>query len=220
MKRKVGFLVLLGAALVSTANAQTTYNFWASEDGWANEVNPAANYGNNTYLSVKDRSGLAEAYLKFSAEDIGSLKGKQIGSASLFLYQYQGTNSPGDELNLHSFNSDWSESSLVWNNRPEYDPEPVGALNIDGETNITGWREWSGLENAISGWPESSNFGLVLENNRDGQNDELFARFYSSEYSDPGLRPYLKVTATPEPLSAVLFLLGAGGLVSLRRQER
>jgi hypothetical protein len=210
MMRKLVVLGLMILGVVSAASAQNTYTFQASEDGWVNEANPTVNYGNNTYLSVKDRSGLAEAYFRFSQAEIDQLAGQPIAAASLFLYQYQGTNSPGDILSLHRLNSDWSESTLVWNNRPGYDLAVVGALNITGESNTIGWREWTGLENTVSSWSGNSNFGLVLENNQDLQNEELFARFYSSEYSDPALRPYLKVTATPEPISATLFLLGGG----------
>ncbi|MFH1238874.1 MAG: DNRLRE domain-containing protein [bacterium] len=216
MKSKLAVLTFAAVAVVvlqSAVYAQSTYTFWASEDAWVNEANPTVNYGNSTYISVKDRSGLAEGYIRFSQQSLDSLAGQKIGSASLFLYQYQGTNSPGDILSLHRLNSDWSESVVSWNNRPGYDLTTVGFLNITGETNTLGWREWTGLKDTVSGWPGSSNFGLALENNRDSQNDELFARFYSSEYSNPALRPFLRVTTTPEPISAALFLLG-GGILS------
>ncbi len=224
MKRKLAFL-FLGAAiyvLVPLAvYAQAIYTFGATEDTWVNESNLAANYGNNTYMSVKDRSGLAEAYIRFSQQDIDSLSGHAIKSASLFLYQYQGTNSSGDMLNIHRVNSDWSESFLCWNVRPTYDLAAVSFLNITGVTNIAGWREWAGLENVVSGWVSGANFGLALENHQDNHNDELFARFYSSEYSNAELVPYLKVTTvTPEPVSAALFLLGSGTLMWFRRKGK
>ncbi len=192
--------------------AQTTYTFWAEEDGWGNAANTAANYGNSTYLSVKDRSGVAEAYIRFSQQDLDSLIGQTIESATFFLYQYQGTNSPGDILNLHQINSNWNESTLVWNNRPGYDLVSLSAINITGDLNIAGWREWAGLKNTVSGWPGNPNFGFALENNLDANKEALFARFYSSESANPALRPYLKVVTTPEPVSLTLFLLGGGVL--------
>ncbi len=222
MKIKMVFLGMTLCALVLpfAVYAQAIYTFGATEDTWVNESNLAANYGNNTYLSVKDRSGLAEGYIRFSQQDIHLLAGKQIESASLFLYQYQGTNSPGDILNFHRVNFDWSEASLSWNSRPSYDLTPVSSLNIIGELNTAGWREWTGLENTVSGWVEGPNFGLALENHLDNNKEELFARFYSSEYSNPELRPYLKVTTvTPEPVSSVLFLLGSGVLVCFRHKR-
>ncbi len=219
MKIKLEFLlfwaVICVLVLPLEVYARATYTFWASDDAWVNEANPAANYGNSSYMSVKDRSGLAEAYIRFSRQDIDSLRGLAIESASLFLYQYQGTNSPGDILNFHRANSDWNETTLSWNSRSSYDLPQVDSLNIIGESNIVGWREWGGLENTVSGWVSGANYGLVLENHMDNHKEELFARFYSSEYSELGLKPYLKVTTvTPEPVSTVLFLLGGGILMA------
>jgi hypothetical protein len=207
--------VVLGAG-GGWAFADQTYTFLAAQDAWVNEANPTANYGNATYMSVKDRSGLAEGYLKFNQADLDTLLNKPITSASLFLYQYQGTNSPGDTLNLHRITSDWDESTVDWNSRPGYAAEPVSALAVAGEANTIGWREWIGLESTVSSWAGNAHFGLALENNKDSQNEELFSRFYSSEYSNAALRPYLKVTAAPEPVSMLLFSLG-GGVLGLKR---
>jgi len=205
--------VLAMAAMVSLpclGRAQTTYTLYPQEDGWVNEANPTANYGNATYLSVKDRSGLAEAYMRFSDADLAGLRGQDIASASLFLYQYQGTYSPGDSLNLHKVTTGWQEATLVWNNRPGYEAAPISAL-ILSDGNLQ-WRQWQGLEGCVGSWLDGNNFGLALENGMDGAEEELFARFYSSEYADSSLRPYLRVTTTPEPVSATLFLLGSGVL--------
>lgn len=207
-------LVISFMVLPFTARAQETYIFGAEEDAWVNEDNPAANYGSSTYLSVRDRASLAEVYIKFSQDDFDSLSGQEIGAASLFLYQYQGANSPGDILNLRKIISDWGELTVDWNNRPEYDLAFVSSVDISGAANFTGWREWPGLEGMVSVWAREPNFGLALENHLDGYKDELYARFYSSEYSDSSLRPYLKIVTTPEPVSTVLFLLG-GGVLSL-----
>lgn len=205
-------VVISFMVLPFTARAQNTYIFWAEEDAWVNEDNPGANYGNSIYMSVRDRVTLAEAYIKFSQHDFDILSGQAIEAASLFLYQYQGANSPGDILNLRKVISNWSESTVVWNNRPEYDLALGSSVDISGAANFTGWREWQGLEEMVSGWTREPNLGLVLENHLDGCKDELYARFYSSEYSDSRFRPYLKIVTTPEPVSAVLFLLGGGFL--------
>jgi hypothetical protein len=197
---------------IGLAHADQTFTFWPQQDAWVNEANPAANYGNATYMSVKDRSGLAEGYVRFNQADLDTLIGKPITSASLFLYQYQGTNSPGDTINAHSITSDWSESTATWDNRPGYNAVPVSSLAVAGDSNTIGWREWTGLGSTVSSWAGNPHFGLVLENNKDLVNEEQYARFYSSEYSNAAFRPYLKVTAAPEPVSMVLFSLGAGVL--------
>jgi hypothetical protein len=220
MKRYVLLAAIWAASTVfgmlGAAYADQAYSFFASQDAWVNEANPAANYGNSTYMSVKDRSGLAEGYLRFDQAALNTLLGKTITSASLFLYQYQGTNSPGDTINVHQVSSDWNEATASWDNRPGYDARTISSLAVTGDSNTTGWREWSGLGDAVAGWAGATHFGLALENNRDAQNEELYARFYASEYSNAAFRPYLKVTAAPEPVSMLLFGLG-GGVLGLKR---
>lgn len=202
--------------------AQVNYTFWVSEDAWGNKNNTKANYGKNTYLSVKDRSGVSEAYVKFNQADIDFLSSLQIKNASFFLYQYQGTISPGDSLSLHHISSDWSEASVAWDNRPEYDLETLSSLNIT-DANIIGWRQWAGLENEVSLWVQEGCFGLALENYLDNQNDELSARFYSSEYKDVLLRPHMEVTTvttTPEPATSALFVLGTALLAVYKKKSK
>ena len=186
---------------------------WPSEDAWVNEESPEANYGGNTYLTVRDRSGLAEAFMRFSDADLARLSGVDITAAALCLYQYQGTYSPGDVINLHQVNGGWSESTVAWQNKPGYSQ---AALSSAALTAGDGWREWSGLESQVAAWrdgPAGSWYGLALENGADAQEGELYARFYSSEYSDQSLRPYLRVSGnpvtTPVPVSVALFGIGS-----------
>jgi len=204
---------------ICQANAQQSYIIHPDQDAWVNEANPSANYGSNTYMSLKDRSGLAEAYIRFSQDELGALIGKPIIAASLYLYQYLGTNSPGDSIALHRVSAAWDESTVSWDTRPMYDIEQISSVAISGETNTLGWREWGGLEAVVAGWEKGNNYGLALENNKDMVNGELYARFYSSEYSNAAFRPYLKVTAAPEPIGLALFTLG-GGILAARCKAR
>ena len=220
MKPRVLLTAIAAAGVLclcaSCAIAGQVFTFWAEQDSWVNESNPGANYGNSTYMSVKDRSGLSEAYIRFSDKDIASLSGISIKSASLFTYQYQGTNSPGDLVAVHKVLSDWGENVITWNDKPSYDSNALGSINIGGETNTSGWREWPGIEAVLASWSDGGNFGLALENNGDNVKEELFSRLYSSEYSNSALRPYLKVTAAPEPVSMALFGLG-GAVIGVKR---
>jgi hypothetical protein len=208
--------------LASCAYAETSYTFWPEADVWVNQDNPTANYGSATYFSVKDRSSLAESFLKFSDSDFSQLAGLPISSASLCLYQYQGTYSPGDSVNIHQVTSSWSQDSATWNLKPAFDDALVSSLDFsDGATE--GWREWKGLEGCVGSWANGgANFGLALENHKDGVKDELFCRFYSSEAA-AGFKPYLKVNAAPEPISMALFGTGAlvfGAASKLRKKKR
>ena len=69
MRAKLLFSAATLLIFTCRAYADDVFKFWAEEDAWVNQANPAANYGNNTYLSVKDRSGSAETYLRFSDSD-------------------------------------------------------------------------------------------------------------------------------------------------------
>jgi hypothetical protein len=223
MERFVFSAVLFAAVFVSILSgkgfAQETFTFYADSDAWVNEANPDANYGNFTYVSVKDRSGSAESYLKFKDEDIARLSGRQVSSASLFMYQYAGTYSPGDTVNVHAVSGDWSEASLTWNTKPAYVTAVSGSLELSQDIGL--WREFVGLKDIVAGWQSAGNYGLALENNMDGKANEFYGRFYSSEYSDKSLRPYMKVTVTPEPVSMLLFTLGGGAMAAakMRRKE-
>lgn len=217
MHHKPTVLLLLVLCLMTAIAQAEDFTFWAQEDAWVNQDNPAANYGSSTYLTVKDRSSFAETYLKFSDSDLNKLSGLSLLGASLYLYQYQGTYSPGDTVNAYKAASSWEESALTWDNRPAHDPLIAGSLNI--ADNVTeGWREWGGLQQCVGSWLQGNNYGLLLENNQDAKSDELFARFYSSEAAN--FKPYLKVTAAPEPVGMLLFGIGAGVFGVARRTKK
>lgn len=206
-------VVLLGVMMlwVGIGYAET-FKFWLEEDAWVNQANPSANYGSSTYLTVKDTSKLAEAYLKFSREDLDKLLGQQIVSASLSLFQYQGNYPLGDLVNIHRVTQDWNEAAIAWVNRPAYEPTAAGYLSL--ESGVEAWRKWDNLGGLVEAWKSGPNYGLVIENNNDLEEEELFTRFYSSAWPDETKRPFLEVTTTavPEPLSMALFLLGSSAL--------
>jgi hypothetical protein len=227
MRNKASALTaILAVILISfyfAAFAGEEFKFPAIEDAWVNEDNPAANYGNNSYLSIKDRSKSAEAFIKFGGNGLGALAGKNIVSASLWLYQYACTYSPGDTISAHQVGADWNESEITWDNKPMFQKETISALDLNSGNNQ--WREWPRLESLVSSWINNGNYGLALENNTDLNNEELFARFYSSEFSDIEKRPYLQVQTADiqpaiEPISASLLIIGGGilGLARLRRR--
>jgi hypothetical protein len=226
MKISIAFVVNLCVCLSLYALPlyAATLTFWPIEDTWVNETNPDANYATNTYLSLKDRAGLAEAYLRFSNLDIASLEKKQVLDATLYMYQYQGTFSPDDTVQLHAVNTPWDGSTLTWNTRPASDAMPISSCDLNPANNL--WRFWPGLEKLICAWAGGNNYGLVLENGSDGKKDELSSRFYSSQYGQLELRPHLEITTAPEatsipePTGGILFLTAAGFLVMLHRQRK
>jgi hypothetical protein len=210
MERFVFGVVVAAVALVllcgSAAWAQETFTFYADSDAWVSDANPTANYGNYTYVSVKDRSGVGESFIRFKDDDLATLSGRTVSSASLFMYQYAGTYSPGDTVNAHAVQAGWQEGAVTWDTKPSYNPQTVGSLELTSGINL--WREIPVLQSVVQNWQAGNNFGLALESNKDGKQEEFLGRFYSSEYSDQALRPYMKVAVTPEPVSMLLFGLG------------
>jgi len=148
MKIRLGIVVLVGALVWAgpVEGSQEEYKFAVSEDAWVNQANAGTNYGGNTYLSLNDRSGLAEIYLKFSDADLAALAGLRIASAELFMYQYQGTYSPGDAVNARAALEDWDEGSITWDTKPGYSAAIGSSITLDSGNNT--WRQWPGLRTA------------------------------------------------------------------------
>jgi hypothetical protein len=223
-------VVLVFCAVFAGVNVvrAETLKFFVLEDTWVSEANPTQNYGNGTYLSVKDRSGAGESYLKLSDESLSTLKGLNIEEASLWLYQYQATYSPGDTLYAHIAASGWSENALSWDTRAGFEQQAVSSLELNSGNDC--WRAFTGLAPAVNQWLTQNNHGLVLENALDGKKDEFLGRFYSSEWTEADKRPYFMVEASvpalpqpkaaPEPLSALLFLAGGSVLLVNKRKIR
>jgi hypothetical protein len=165
---------------------------------------------------------------------LAELSGWDIVSVSLSLYEYNRdrNNSGSDTINLFGVTEAWDEMSVKWVNQPTYE-ETSSASRIFGEDdynagvgNYNGWKVWEGSEftTLVEDWVTGAkdNNGLMLEDDIDGVFSEMNVWFYSSECSSSAVRPYLTITATPEPFSAVLFGIGAGflGIIKVRRRRK
>jgi hypothetical protein len=240
-KITVLFLLLAGMLLVFTqAYADVEFKFWADEDSYISkrDIWADSNYGDSTFLRVRDLDTtsypdyVSRTLLKFSDADLAELSGWDIVSASLHLYEYDRSgSSTADEINLFRVTKDWAEDTVTWNNWA-LGEQPHANLRtayrtFDTDDTTPGWRKWEGgLANIVQWWVTGAedNFGLMLENDLDGLYGEMNVEFRSSDYlgGTSIYRPYLKITATPEPFSAVLFGIGAGflGIVKVRRRKR
>jgi len=221
---------LIAIMLFAGISFAADYTFLASEDAYVDNEHVNTNYGaSSDLLQVKDYKGekkVIESLLKFSNTDLSALSGLNIVSASLWLYQYdlvkEKDDASKDSLNVHNVTGTWDESTVTWNNKPTFNASSASSITIDPTDAATQWRSWTGLEGLVSGWlaTPGTNYGVLLEKDIDARNKiDLF--FRSSEYSDSNYRPYLKVTATPEPVSSALFLIGGVALAArhLRRKK-
>jgi len=126
--------------------------------------------------------------LKF---DLSELAGQTIDSATLNLYKFftapDGSSTP---TNFYAITQPWDEDT--WNHTQpiQYD-NTVWASQLF--TSQLGWYD-TNITNLIRSWIDETvtNYGLVIIAN----SGYKFSKFYSKEYSNPNLHPYLEVTYT------------------------
>jgi hypothetical protein len=180
-------------------------------DTWISWLAPDTNYGSSTGLtsSLENNSPKAYALLKFDVSSI--LSGQTIQSAVLHLYQFGGSGS--GELPsalIYWADSNWTESTLT-GSTATLAAEKFLVQSYDGQSH-RGDSTWSFSWDASWG----NNISLLLAEYSDGVQSH---NWYSREYSDIALRPYLEITTTAVPIPAAVWLLGSGliGLIGIRR---
>ena len=221
-------------------------SYVTERDEWANK-----NYGGDAALRVRDtdmtgyENYTSRTYLNFDNDEmVSSFSGVDMGlvTFSLHLYEYARVDrdvSPlndEDGINLYDAANSWSEMGITWNNQPGGNTK-VASRMFDGADVISGpdptlfWRSWQGdaLDDLVKSWVDGteSNYGFMLENDLDGTYNEMEVAFRSRQYqigdgSEGIYRPYLKAVITPEPVSMVLFGVGAGcmGLFGARKRKK
>lgn len=149
---------------------------------------PASNYDENTSLLVQAQQNPAFLYFDLSA--FPSMA--QVNAAEISLYLH--STSANDTVTLFSVTNEWTASEATWIKRTatenwttsggDYDSQAVGTLT----SAISGWKQ-ADLSPLVEGWVDGTtpNNGVILKDNA-GQD-----QFYSSQYSDPALRPKLTV---------------------------
>lgn len=236
--------VLLAGMLLFSAQAfavdEQVFNFWADEATYVNREWPSGNFNHLDQLRVRDARDIIQdvdgnfvtydrlysrTYLKFSDTDLAQLDGLDIISAALYMYETERkpNTSSNDDMNLNRVTSDWSAADVTWATRPSTTSAANRmAYSYFSESDTTpGWRAWTGSLATLVGWwvnDEKPNYGIMLENDKDLEFNEMNSIFAKSG----DFRPYLNITATPEPFSVVLFGIGGGllGIFGARRRRR
>ena len=83
---KHAIVVLLAVCCVMCAHSAASANifiFTPEADALVSSSSADTNYGANTYLNIRDRSGMSETYLQFSDQDLAQLTDLSIESATL-----------------------------------------------------------------------------------------------------------------------------------------
>ena len=165
-----------------------TYQITPSEDSWVYSFAPNTNYGSDTGVAtdIHNMSFAGFTYFKFT---LPALKNEIIQSATLHLYQWNGAGYGEGPTAVQLFsNNDWSETTITWNNSPEGTGTGLAACS-DGHSH-QGWSSWTFPWNPAHG----RTFTLRVAENSSGDQSHWW---YSKEYSDTALRPYLEISTVP-----------------------
>jgi len=185
------------------------------------------NYGDKDFLKLwyafhspgaETSAILSHGYLKF---DLVDLSADNIQSAKLKMYpistliQFESI-----EIGVHTTESNWSESSITYNDAPQFDVEPVAVAVADGSEKLYEWditdlvKEHTGEE-----------LSLVLIFREISDFHEEFVSLASKEYANPELRPILEIEKVrSQELSgggdfgvgiAAGIVIGAGGVAGI-----
>ena len=214
--------------LVVPDNLSNTYPLQAYDDVDTSATNnkdsylkeDGTNYGTSAALNIyatnnKRRRIVMDWTLSSETGEISAIK--------LFLYKYYNTGDESFDVEVHEIlESPFVESEVTWNARKqEWDPEEEENVEVPWENagcgsptsssstvvdsiprtaTINEWHNWDLGPGATA--PMSitwgSNFDITLRESTTFASDER-ERFYSKEYTDDTLRPYIEITYSPPP---------------------
>ena len=109
-------------------------------------------------------------------------EGASITSATFSIYV---ANNSGETVNVHRVEQAWTETSVTWNTRPNFDSVVSGSFTAN-----SGWQTVD-VTDLVKGWMDGTypNHGILL-----AQGDTTLTKYHSSEYSDDvTLRPKLEI---------------------------
>jgi len=156
---------------------------------------PNGNFGSDDELHVKWGTPKDNSYLEFNISSVPS--NQVIDSASLCLYLFNDQGSPNSSV-YHVY-SDWEEDVITWNSQPcgtDFDSSnncsltPEDTVFTDGNQDGT-WQCWNVTNITRYEYEQSiERISMVLHTWEGGYAD----KFYSKEYINSSLWPYLNIT--------------------------
>jgi hypothetical protein len=182
---KINLCLLIIILLFIPTSSAEKINITANSDTYVYQAYGTMNYGIEDDLILYNHSGSNyELYLNFSVP--GGLK---VSSARVYIYENFYTDA--DTFILKNVSAGWSETGLTWNNKPSdgtfssSTPYGYAWITID-VTNLV--RYWTNNQGNV--------FGVHVK----GTTDFVESVFYSREWADASLRPFIYIeTYTPPP---------------------
>lgn len=169
-----------------------------SADAYISEYYNSRNFGTDANLysgNFMQANDVYRSLLKFDLTQIPA--GSTITSASLKLYvsrkDKNDTILPLQKITAYANKTDFSESTVTWNNAPEVDqtipyPQPVTDADLNKYVSI----DITGL---VKSWFAGSkpNYGVTVIGNYESTIDSIIG-YKSKEYSDNTQKPVLEIT--------------------------
>jgi len=164
-------------------------------DAYVRGDKPTTNYGSDSILLVKGDSPVRNSYSIFNISSIP--ENQKVDNATLCLYLYQ--DEASQNISAHHVYADWQENTITWNNQPcgtNFDNSTN--CNLTAESNLSNnglqdntWQCWD-VKNMVGKEYKnnSKKVSIALHTINIGNADE----FYSKEYTDSSLWPYLNIT--------------------------
>jgi hypothetical protein len=210
-------VILITLGLSPAPGFSNTYKIYPTADAYVDSYNGFynlrdTNYGTETWFSVL--SGDKGTYIMFDLTSVVPA-GEQITSAALFAHASDRTGSGAGWIQLHPTPTNWSETTITWNNQPGYGPAISSATGGDYATN--GWYSWGIPATYLppSGLVSFALFGADDTNHAIGFDSK---ELYSGGYPAVDRWPYLQIDTVDigniqppihvVPLPSTLFLLG------------
>lgn len=167
----------------------------AGIDTMTYENTVTTNYGTSTFQRVGMLYSAGQwSYRVYDKFDISGISGT-INSANLskYIYQLAGGWDSTWTIQVHYPSANWGEDTLTWSN------QPTPTLYKDVGTLVaTGWKSID-IKELIQDYVNGTrvNNGWIIKANKSTGGVSVYCSMYSSDYTDPTLRPKLEVTYTP-----------------------
>jgi len=120
----------LSSSSSSAADGSSMVCFNVTEDSYVRWDDPQKNYGSEVILNVggyKEHYGQMLSYIKFNTNQFPS----QFTRAYLKVYESRNDLERLATIYMHKVQSSWNESTLTWNNKPQYEINEIASLHID-----------------------------------------------------------------------------------------
>lgn len=160
------------------------------KDAYVSSNIPSDNTGNHNYLYIGKYAGHpSRSFLQF---DLSILTADVIIVDAYFkLFQ---TNTEDFSISLHQVTEVWEESTISWNNQPDFFVIPEDTITIP--TNMFTWLSLD-ITSLLQGWVDGSidNYGVILKKDIEVSMTDVLIECYSSDFmNDPTLCPKLEIT--------------------------